>query len=137
MVDDSPIVPLTFDGDNSFPDCACCGHCCELNLLAVTPQELDAMHACIQRKGVQPIDHGRQCCPLRTHEGTCLVWEARPQVCRLHNCHVPRHEVLRQNPAITVPDDIPLVDLHAEFVEGTSGYAAARGQMVGASAAAR
>lgn len=87
------------------------------------------MHACVQRKGVRPIDHGRACCPLRSDEGTCMVWEARPQVCRLHHCQVPRHEVLRQNPGIVLPDYLPLLDLHAEFVEGVSGYVAVRNQM--------
>ena len=63
-----------------------------------------------------------------------MVWEARPQVCRLHHCQVPRHEVLRQNPAIKLPDYLPLLDLHAEFVEGVSGYVAVRNQMFGLNA---
>lgn len=131
MEDERVAAPLRFDGDNSFPDCACCGHCCELNVLAITPQERDAMHACIARKGVRPIDRARECCPLRSDEGTCMIWEARPQVCRLHHCQVPRYEVLRQNPSITLPDYLPLLDLHAEFVEGVSGYVAVRNQMFG------
>lgn len=44
--------PLRFDGDNSYPDCTCCGQCCGLNVLAITPEELDAMHECIERKHV-------------------------------------------------------------------------------------
>ena len=32
--------PLRFDGDNSYPDCTCCGQCCGLNVLAITPEEL-------------------------------------------------------------------------------------------------
>ena len=123
--------PLRFDGDNSFPDCACCGTCCELNVLAISKAERDAMHACIEREGVQPIDRGRRCCPLRSDEGTCMVWEARPQVCRLHHCQVPRREVLRQNPAIVVPERLALLDLHAEFIEGVNGHVAVRNQMFG------
>lgn len=134
MEDERVIAPLRFDGDNSFPDCACCGHCCELNVLAITPQERDAMHRCIQRKGVSPIDYGGACCPLRSAEGTCMIWEVRPQVCRLHHCQVPRFEVLRQNPSITLPSHLPLLDLHVEFVEGASGYVAVRNQMFGLNA---
>ena len=44
--------PLRFDGDNSYPDCTCCGQCCGLNVLAITPEELDAMRECIERKHV-------------------------------------------------------------------------------------
>ena len=102
--------PLRFDGDNSYPDCTCCGQCCGLNVLAITPEELDAMHECIERKHVRPIDR--------------MIWEARPQVCRLFNCHVPRIEILKQNPSIVVPEDIPLLDLTEEFVHGRSGYEA-------------
>lgn len=31
--------PLRFDGDNSYPDCTCCGQCCGLNVLAITPED--------------------------------------------------------------------------------------------------
>lgn len=116
--------PLRFDGDNSYPDCACCGQCCHLNVLAITPDEPDAMHRCIDEKGVVARDRKGEACPLQSPEGGCMIWEARPQVCRLFNCHVPRIEILRQNPDIVVPDDIPLLDLNEEFVRGRSGYEA-------------
>lgn len=116
--------PLRFDGDNSYPDCTCCGQCCGLNVLAITPEELDAMHECIERKRVRPIDRKGERCPLQSPEGGCMIWEARPQVCRLFNCHVPRIEILKQNPSIVVPEDIPLLDLTEEFVRGRSGYEA-------------
>lgn len=77
--------PLRFDGDNSYPDCTCCGQCCGLNVLAITPEELDAMHECIERKHVHPIDRKGERCPLQSPEGGCMIWEARPQVCRLFN----------------------------------------------------
>ena len=102
--------PLRFDGDNSYPDCTCCGQCCGLNVLAI--------------KHVRPIDRKGERCPLQSPEGGCMIWEARPQVCRLFNCHVPRIEILKQNPSIVVPEDIPLLDLTEEFVRGRSGYEA-------------
>ena len=58
--------PLRFDGDNSYPDCTCCGQCCGLNVLAITPEELDAMHECIERKHVRPIDRKGERCPLQS-----------------------------------------------------------------------
>ena len=61
--------PLRFDGDNSYPDCTCCGQCCGLNVLAITPEELDAMHECIERKHVRPIDRKGERCPLQSPEG--------------------------------------------------------------------
>ena len=63
--------PLRFDGDNSYPDCTCCGQCCGLNVLAITPEELDAMHECIERKHVHPIDRKGERCPLQSPEGGC------------------------------------------------------------------
>ena len=68
--------PLRFDGDNSYPDCTCCGQCCGLNVLAITPEELDAMHECIERKHVRPIDRKGERCPLQSPEGGCMIWEA-------------------------------------------------------------
>ena len=64
--------PLRFDGDNSYPDCTCCGQCCGLNVLAITPEELDAMHECIERKHVHPIDRKGERCPLQSPEGGCI-----------------------------------------------------------------
>ena len=52
-----------------------------------------------------------------------MIWEARPQVCRLFNCHVPRIEILKQNPSIVVRGH-SLLDLTEEFVRGRSGYEA-------------
>ena len=84
---------LRFEGDNSFPDCACCGHCCDLNVICASAEEVARMRAYIAEHDVAPI-------------------------CRLHNCHVPRSEILRINPSIIVDDDIPLIDLHDAFILG-------------------
>jgi len=90
-------------------------------VLAISKAERDAMHACIEHKGVRPIDRNRRCCPLRSDEGTCMVWEARPQVCRLHHCQVPRREVLRQNPAIVVPERLALRAVLSAGCDRSSG----------------
>lgn len=106
---------LTFDGDNSYPDCKQCGTCCEITVLAMLPEELDKMHSYITENNIKPNTEDKGKCCFVQADGRCGIWEARPQVCKLFNCHVPRFEVLRQNPNITVPENLILVDLHKEF----------------------
>lgn len=110
--------PLHFDGDNSYPECRCCGDCCRVNVLAMTHEEVARIRAYIAEHGIVPIDRNKERCCLEAPDGRCMVWEARAQVCRLHNCHVPRFEILLRNPSITVPSDLPLVDLHECFING-------------------
>lgn len=110
--------PLHFDGDNSFPECRCCGDCCRVNVLAMTHEEVARIRAYIAEHGIVPIDRNKERCCLEAPDGRCMVWEARAQVCRLHNCHVPRFEILLRNPSITVPSDLPLVDMHECFING-------------------
>ena len=110
--------PLHFDGDNSFPECRCCGNCCRVNVLAMTHEEVERIRAYMAAHRVVPIDRNKERCCLEAPDGRCMVWEARAQVCRLHNCHVPRFEILLRNPSITVPSDLPLVDMHECFING-------------------
>lgn len=110
--------PLHFDGDNSYPECRCCGDCCRVNVLAMTHEEVARIRAYIAEHGIVPIDRNKERCCLEAPDGRCMVWEARAQVCRLHNCHVPRFEILLRNPSITVPSDLPLVDMHECFING-------------------
>lgn len=117
VTSDDPIV-LHFDGENSFPECSGCGHCCHLNVIAVSPEEVARMRWYAAANGVEPIDRGKTCCCFLGEDGHCMIWEARPQICRLYNCHVPRREVLRQNPSIVVDDDKPLIDIHDAFILG-------------------
>ena len=110
---------LVFDGDNSYPGCKRCGHCCEINILAVTGAELARMRAFAREHEVLPADFGgADRCPFLSDEGSCRIWEARPQVCRLATCQAARFEVRAARPDIVVPDDIPLVDLRAAFLFG-------------------
>lgn len=109
---------LVFDGDNSYPDCEGCGHCCQLNIICVTPDELATMRAYVEAHDIKPIDQNKERCCFQLPDHRCMIWEARPQICRLHNCHVPRIEILRRNPDIIVPDDPALIDLHEAFFNG-------------------
>lgn len=111
--------PLHFEGENSYPECERCGACCRVNVLAMTHEEVARVRDYIVEHRIRPIDRGKQgCCLQRASGDGCMVWEARPQVCRLHNCHVSRIEILRRNPSIHVPENIPLVDLHECFING-------------------
>lgn len=101
---------------NAYPECKRCGHCCEINIIAITDEDLARMHDHVRMNKISPIDQGSQRCCFQNADRTCMIWEARPQICRLHNCHVPRQEILRQHPEIHIPDDIPLRNLHEEFV---------------------
>lgn len=115
---------LHFDGDNSFPDCRQCGICCGLNVIAVTAEEACRMRDYVAEHNIQPIDRGKERCCLQSPEGTCMIWEARPQVCRLHHCQVSRFEILEQNPSIKVPEDLYLIDLNECFLHnGFERYA--------------
>lgn len=109
---------VVFDGDNSFPDCEQCGRCCRLNVIAVLPEELERMRAYVREHEITPRDRRGEACCLQGEDGRCMIWEARPQICRLHHCRIPRREVVRQNPHLRIPEDPPLIDLHACFLEG-------------------
>ena len=108
---------LTFDGDNSYPDCEKCGSCCQIAVLSITPDELTTMHACIEDEGIIPVDRGYDMCPLRSEEGTCMIWDARPQICRLYNCQVFRRDIMDEKPDIELESGTTLVVLRDEFVK--------------------
>lgn len=114
----APTYELRFDGDNSFPDCEQCARCCEINVICASPEEVARMRSYATRNGIAPIDYRKERCCFSGADGRCMIWEARPQICRLYNCHVPRREVLRLNPSIVVDDDKPLIDLHDTFIWG-------------------
>ncbi len=115
---DGAKVPVVFDGDNSFPDCDQCGRCCHLNVIAALPEEVARVRAYMRERGIVPRDRGKEACCLQGEDGRCMVWEVRPQICRLYHCHVPRREVVRLNPQLRIPDDPPLIDLHECFING-------------------
>lgn len=116
---DTPEAMLHMDGDNSFPDCDCCGWCCGgINILCVSHEEIEAIRAYVTKHGIEPIDYGKKSCCFWQPDRRCGIWEVRPQTCRLYNCHVPRREILRLNPDIAVDDEKPLIDMHECFFNG-------------------
>ena len=103
--------------DNTYPDCRQCGSCCRLNVLAMTADDYAIVKRFVAERNVRPNDYAKQRCCFQNPDFTCMIWEARPQVCRLHNCHVPRRKILEDNPGIVVDEDLWLVDMHENFVE--------------------
>lgn len=107
---------VTFDGDNSYPACEQCGHCCQINILAVTHEEYYKMRDYVLNNDVVPHDHGGHACCFQNSDHTCMIWEARPQTCKLHNCHVARRDLIKLNPLLQIPSDPPLLNLHEAFI---------------------
>lgn len=111
-------VSLHFDGDNSYPDCECCGDCCHIAVLSITNDELETMHKYIDEHNIKLNNRAYECCPMRSLDGKCMIWEARPQICKLYNCKVPRSKILDENDQIHLNEDANLVVLYDEFIGG-------------------
>ncbi len=110
---------IRFDGDNSYPDCECCGQCCaRVSILCVSSEEIELIRAFMDQHNIEPIDYNKQHCCFMNRDGRCNIWEVRPQTCRLYNCHVPRKEILRINPDIVIDENKPLIDMHDAFLRG-------------------
>lgn len=105
---------MKIEDDNAYPECEMCGRCCaRMSVLAITEDEYAAMLEAAQT--VETVDRGETGCPLLADDGRCLIWQARPQVCRLYNCHVPRTQILVEHPEIQVPDKLHLICLRETF----------------------
>lgn len=105
-------------GMNAYEGCERCGHCCQLTIICVSPEEAQAMDRYIKENGIVPVDRGPHRCPLQSEEGTCMVYPVRSQTCRLYNCHVPRRDLLAAHPEIVIDDDKPLLDMRRAFLHG-------------------
>lgn len=110
----------TLKDDNAYPDCQMCGSCCaRMSVLAVTEEEYFAMLDAA--KDAHPVDRGEEGCPLLAEDGSCQIWQARPQVCRLHNCQVPRKRILEDHPEVKVPAKLHLICLRETFLPTAPG----------------
>ncbi len=113
-------MPKLID-ENAYPDCEMCGGCCaRMGVLAVTEQEYHAMLDAVREGNITPIDRGEVGCPLMAEDGRCMIWSARPQVCRLHHCRIPRIQILEEHPEIQVPENLHLICLRETFVPGVA-----------------
>ena len=103
---------------NTYPECRCCGSCCALNVLCMTEADFRAIARYVVEHGVQPRDYAKARCCFQDEDNSCMVWEARAQVCRLHSCVESREDILKANPSLHVDEDVWLVDMHEAFVNG-------------------
>lgn len=103
---------------NSYEGCARCGNCCNIRVLAVTPDEIARITAYLSENSITPRDNGFEACPLLAADMSCMVWPVRPQTCRLHNCHKTRLEILAEHPEITREDNRPWIDTRRAFLYG-------------------
>lgn len=96
--------------------CSKCGECCS-NYLPMNKKDIQRLRKYIEKNNIQPVTHNPVpsifkvdgMCPFLSNKSTnrCLVYEARPQVCRDFNCH---------NIIIEECDDsYDIVDVREEF----------------------
>lgn len=69
-------------------DCRGCGECCS-RFLPLTPADRARLKAFVRARGVEPVP-GRAdvdlLCPFLSKGRECLVYEARPEICRMYRC---------------------------------------------------
>ena len=106
------------DKYNLYKECRECGTCCEIDIIAMTHAEVERIREYVAEHDLTPKDYGRAICPFRGDDMRCTIYEVRPNTCRLHNCSVPRHALVKENPSLDIPDDLPLVDLRLAFLHG-------------------
>ena len=72
----------------------------------------------MDENALRPIDYGKERCCFQNADRTCMVWAARPQVCRLHSCQASRLQIVETDTSLQVDEDLWLVDMHEAFVNG-------------------
>lgn len=69
-------------------DCRGCGECCS-RFLPLTPADRVRLKAFVRARGVEPVPERAAIdlmCPFLSEERECLVYEARPEICRAYRC---------------------------------------------------
>lgn len=84
-------------------DCRGCGECCG-RFLPLTPLDVARLKSYIERHGVdvapEVLGEGTSLainlnCPFLGENSECMVYEARPEVCRAYRCDLHRSGALR------------------------------------------
>ena len=107
-----------YDITNYYPECEICGSCCHLTILCISIDEVEAIKEYVADHGIIARDYGPDRCPFLQDNRRCAVYPVRSQTCRLHNCKLPRKQLLSDNPDLVIDDTKPLVDLRKTFVYG-------------------
>lgn len=70
-------------------DCRGCGECCG-RFLPLTPADKVRLTAYVRSHGIEPHPEPRGIvdltCPYLNRERECMVYEARPEICRGYSC---------------------------------------------------
>lgn len=103
---------------NTYKECAECGDCCKLTVLAMSHDEVAHIQAYIEENDIAPVDQGPGICPFRGDDMRCRIYPVRAKTCRLHSCQATRNAIAEAHPELDIPDDLPLVDLRRAFIHG-------------------
>ena len=103
---------------NMYKECEECGACCALTVIAMSGAELERLTAYVSDHRIEPVDRGPGVCPFRKDDMRCMVYPARPNTCRIHDCRVPQHVNEKLHPEIATSEDLPLVDMRLAFIHG-------------------
>lgn len=79
-------------------DCRGCGQCCS-RIIPLSEHDIERMSKYARRHHIEPVpdragaDEIDMLCPWLSDERTCLIYHARPDICRAYRCdmHV-RHD---------------------------------------------
>ena len=68
--------------------CAKCGECCS-NFLPLAKSEVERIIAYVKEQRINISKPKNGACPFLSREKRCLIYEARPLICRLFKCSAP------------------------------------------------
>lgn len=100
--------------------CSGCGNCCS-NLLPMSKKEIAAIHRYISKYGIKECKHllpvakpaFDMTCPFRDNDnGTCAIYEVRPEICRKFICN---NEKRAKNNRKLLRQTRIIVDVRSEF----------------------
>lgn len=85
MLRDQPVTDMHRE------DCRGCGECCG-RFLPLTPADKVRLAAYVRSHGIKPHPEPRGIvdltCPYLNRKRECMVYEARPEICRGYSCHL-------------------------------------------------
>ncbi len=103
-------------GFNAYEECAQCGTCCNISVIAMTREEAKRIIDYVDAGHATPRDLGEGVCPFRNDDMTCAIYPVRSQTCRLHSCKIPRFKILEMYPDIIELEDKWYMDLRRVFL---------------------
>lgn len=115
MARSSGVVDMFRDGE-----CSRCGGCCG-RVIPLTEEDADRLRAYVGSHGVRP-NRDAGSCPFLSGDG-CMVYEARPIMCRLYTCRGHLTGEMADDPRNMLFGSAVCVDMQ-EFAFGKGGICA-------------